>query len=291
MGNQHSKKHKKHKDKDDRSNSNSQLSSALNPPKFHAFKDQYETIEQVQDALQQAGLESSNLIIAIDYTISNESSGKKTFGGKSLHSLTDGENPYQSCIRILGRTLEIFDDDKLIPVFGFGDSTTQEKSVFPFYPDKPCHTFNEVLSRYNEITPHIKMAGPTSFAPIIKQAVEIVRSNGGTYHILVIIADGQITPDSDWNKCETETRQAIVHASQYPLSIIVVGVGDGPWDMMEEFDDKLPERAFDNFQFVDFYSTRSNRQEYQDANFALAALQEIPEQYSAIKQLRLLGKD
>ena len=100
------------------------------------------------------------------------------------------------------------------------------------------------------------MAGPTSFAPIIKQAVEIVRSNGGTYHILVIIADGQITPDSEWcgqslhrvihtcrNKCESETRQAIVDASQYPLSIIVVGVGDGPWDMMEEFDDKLPERG------------------------------------------------
>jgi E3 ubiquitin-protein ligase RGLG len=37
------------------------------------------------------------------------------------------------------------------------------------------------------------MTGPTSFAPIIETAIEIVDNSVGQYHVLMIIADGQVS--------------------------------------------------------------------------------------------------
>ena len=110
------------------------------------------------------------------------------------------------------------------------------------------------------------------------------------------LADGQVTrsvdvADGQLSAQEQATVDAIVNASAYALSIVLVGVGDGPWDMMHEFDDNLPHRNFDNFQFINF--TEVMRRDLpplqREAQFALGALMEIPHQYKATLQLKLLG--
>eukprot|EP01127_Copromyxa_protea_P013052 TRINITY_DN3466_c0_g1_i1.p1 TRINITY_DN3466_c0_g1~~TRINITY_DN3466_c0_g1_i1.p1 ORF type:complete len:288 (-),score=41.05 TRINITY_DN3466_c0_g1_i1:156-974(-) len=251
--------------------------------KFRRIADRFESIEEVQQGLREVGLESSNLIIGIDYTKSNTWTGKRTFDGQCLHTISPTRlNPYQQAISVIGRTLEEFDDDKLIPVFGFGDVTTGGNGVFPFNPDgSPCYGFQQVLQRYNDITPHVQLAGPTNFAPIIEEAITICQESKA-YHILVIIADGQVTNPS-------LNAQVIAKASNFPLSIIVVGVGDGPWKVMEEFDDQIPQRRFDNLQFVEFHKLAANSRRNFDVQFSVDALMEIPDQYQAIKELGLLG--
>ncbi|CAL9778804.1 unnamed protein product [Musa acuminata subsp. burmannicoides] len=265
--------------------------------KYSKIGDDYNSVEQVTEALSNAGLESSNLIVGIDFTKSNEWTGKVSFNRRSLHDMDHFPNPYEKAISIIGRTLSAFDEDNLIPCFGFGDATTHDQKVFSFFPDnRPCNGFEEALLRYREIVPQLRLAGPTSFAPIIETAISIVDHSGGQYHVLLIIADGQVTQCVDRDRGqlssqERDTINAIVKASDYPLSIVLVGVGDGPWDMMQQFDDNIPSRAFDNFQFVNFTEimSRNITSSKMEAEFALAALMEIPLQYKATLDLQLLG--
>lgn len=47
--------------------------------------------------------------------------GARSFQRKSLHHIGDEQNPYEQAISIIGKTLSSFDEDNLIPCFGFGD--------------------------------------------------------------------------------------------------------------------------------------------------------------------------
>ncbi|WAR17007.1 CPNA2-like protein, partial [Mya arenaria] len=201
---------------------------------FRTIVDRFNRLDEVTKAIQSVGVDQCGIIFGIDYTTSNETQGKNTFGGNSLH-------------------------------------TVKEKTINP-YQENDCDGFMEVMDVYNHVTPGLKLGGPTNLAPLIDEAVHI-------YHILVIATTGQLA-------CQAETVASIVTASNFPLSIIVVGVGDGPWDAMNDFDDLLPERIFDNFQFVNFHKVKQGARNPQ-ASVALAALMEIPDQYMYIKDLKL----
>ncbi|TDH67093.1 hypothetical protein CCR75_008240 [Bremia lactucae] len=261
--------------------------------------DQFTSLSEVTQALRRSGLGSCNLIVGIDCTKSNDWSGKRTFGGRCLHEVDDvsARNPYEDVIETIGRTLQDFDEDNVIPVYGFGDELTCDRAVFTFsnqgQDGLPLET---IRSRYREVVHNVVMAGPTSFAPIINEAVNIV-NRSGNFHILVIIADGQVTrsvdiPPHAVSKNEKETIDAITFASNFPLSIVMVGVGDGPWDSMIYFDNHLLHRKFDNFQFVEYHKITSQFSDPQmkETQFALQTLMEVPGQYQKIKSMNYLDR-
>ena len=266
---------------------------------FKAIPDSFETLGEVQGALRSRGLRACSLVVAVDFTKSNEWTGKQSFDGRCLHSLAPPPalNPYERVLDVVARTLAPFDDDGLIPAYGFGDGSTGDAAVFSFFPDNaPARGGAALLSRYRQLAPTVALAGPTSFGPAIRAATACALRNRNEFTLLLLVADGQVTRSADTlpgrlSPQEADTAAALVAASQCAaLAVIMIGVGDGPWDAMRAFDDALPQRQFDNWQFVQLSSLRGRPGSAAwDAEFALASLMEVPEQYATVKRLGLLG--
>jgi len=251
---------------------------------YREINDHYGSYQEVTKALRGYGMNSTQLIIGVDFTKSNDAKGAHSFGGKPLHLLkgkATQKNPYQDVLSIIGNQLAEFDTDQLFPVYGFGDTVTGGSYLFSFEQyDEPCKGLGQVMKRYDAITQGVVMSGPTSFAPLVRQAIKIVRETN-EHNILLIVCDGWVSESE-----RKATEDAISEASHYPLSIVVVGVGDGPWDLMEKYDDTLRNRRFDNFQFVD-YNTVFKEYPGDARHLALAChcLMEVPAQYNAAKML------
>ena len=259
------------------------LTRPSKPRGFRAIQDRFESLEEVQDALRHIGLESCELIVGIDFTKSNEWTGAESYGGRSLHAAGTRllPNPYERVLEILGRVLEPFDDDRQIPVFAFGDVQTTNKSV-RLLGDAVCTGTDEMLALYRRHAPTVQLSGPTSFAALIDEAGRLV-ARTKRFHLLVVLCDGQIDAASDLEK----TQRALAAVSTLPLSVVIVGVGDGPFDEMRALDDSSfgGQRRFDNCQFVNATELlRRERVENMDAEFAVELLQELPEQFAFIKQ-------
>ena len=235
-------------------------------------------VKAVSEDLRKKGVRQCNLSIGIDCTASNEFSGKVFFDGKSLHAISDKEmNPYEEVMQILGSIVMHFDNDSKIPVFLFGDAKTRAKSVRPLYSEggeEACKGLDHLLSVYRDTIPKVELAGPTTFKPLIEKVVGIAKKTR-QFQCLVIVGDGAVTNMK-------ENIDAITKASEFPVAIVMVGVGDGdsntkssdPWAGMRELDSGVKGRKFDNFNFVLYQKGMS------PSEFARLALSELPEQFA-----------
>ena len=230
-----------------------------------------------------------NLDIAIDYTASNNENPIP------LHNI-DGvyKNDYEKAIESCGSILAFYDYDQLFPVYGFGGIPHSQN--FPgnmvshcfninFQQDPNIKGINNILSVYRQSLGRVTLAGPTFFTPILDKVIQEIkydlrnRQEENHYYVLLILTDGNINDMQ-------QTCDKIVEASYLPLSIIIVGIGNGDFSLMDILDgDKHPLknsrgelRKRDIVQFVQFEDFKKNNAIDYGTDLTEEVLKEIPTQ-------------
>uniref|UniRef100_A0A8C2AUB3 Copine IVa n=1 Tax=Cyprinus carpio TaxID=7962 RepID=A0A8C2AUB3_CYPCA len=179
----------------------------------------------------------SILHMSIDFTASNGDPRNSC----SLHYIHPYQpNEYLKALVAVGEICQDYDSDKMFPAFGFGarippDFKVSHDFAVNFNEDNPeCAGIQGVVEAYQNCLPKIQLYGPTNIAPIIQKVANFASEEMHTkeamqYFILLILTDGVITDMAD-------TREAIVHASHLPMSVIIVGVGNADFTDMEMLD-------------------------------------------------------
>jgi hypothetical protein len=228
------------------------------------------------------------LTIGIDFTGSNGHYKDPP----SLHYLGEGLNNYESAIRSCGDIVSAYDKEQSFPVFAFGFNFIDphlnnfDGRYTDFNYPINCNTDNPsikyidgVLQEYRNFITRIHLSGPTYFSPMINDLImevdkELEEGQTWNYHIIMILTDGMIDDMQ-------ETKDSLVAASFLPISVIIIGIGNGDFTKMNVLDaDEYPlydrsgrKADRDLVQFVPYNNFKNNPQK-----LAEQVLEEIPRQ-------------
>ena len=218
------------------------------------------------------------LSVAIDFTGSNGDPRKPG----TLHYIdhTGSQlNDYEKALTAVGSIVAKYDSDQKFPMLGFG---AKFRGVidhsFQLGPTAEVSGIQGMIDAYRStFKTGLTMSGPTVFSEVIQLAAAQAKSKQEAsqrigmqaYHILLILTDGAV---SDIN----QTKQAIRAASDAPLSIVIVGIGNADFSAMQFLDDFISLEGIggrDICQFVEFQRYQSNK-----IHLTQATLEEIPDQ-------------
>jgi hypothetical protein len=177
-----------------------------------------------------------NFMVAVDFTASNGNPRSSD----SLHYIDPSGrlNAYQKAIIEVGEVIQFYDADRNFPAWGFGGKTPNGVISHCFNLNGNPNSSEVVgvegiMDAYKYALHSSTLSGPTLFGQVINKAAEIAGQslsyNRNKYFVLLIITDGVLTDLQ-------ETKDALVRASDLPLSILIVGVGNADFSQMEILD-------------------------------------------------------
>nr|XP_043616447.1 protein BONZAI 1-like [Erigeron canadensis] len=224
-----------------------------------------------------------SFMVAVDFTASN---GNPRLPD-SLHYIDPSGRPnaYQKAILEVGEVLQCYDSDRKFHSWGFG-ARPIDGPVSHCFNLNGSSGYSEVdgipgiMTAYAGAILNVTLAGPTLFGPVITAAATIashsLAAKEKKYFVLLIITDGVITDLQ-------ETKDALVNASDLPLSILIVGVGGADFKEMEILDADKGERlesttgriaTRDIVQFVPFREVQGG-----EISVVQSLLEELPSQF------------
>ncbi|CAL9214222.1 unnamed protein product [Arabidopsis halleri] len=196
----------------------------------YAEKVQYSFLDYISSGFE------LNFMVAVDFTASNGDPRTPS----SLHYIDPSGrlNSYQQAILEVGEVIQFYDSDKRFPAWGFGGRTSDGSVSHAFnlngasYGDEVVGV-EGIMAAYASALRNVALAGPTLFSHVVDKAAhtasESLSQNSPKYFVLLIITDGVLTDMAG-------TIDALVRASDLPLSVLIVGVGNTDFKQMEMLD-------------------------------------------------------
>ena len=290
----------------------------------------YRTVKELKDAMQVSGvMEDINVLVFFDMTKSNNWTGEDTFHGKNLHDVHMGTNRYIQGFRSLKKFIRT-DQDGHFALYSYGSNTAWKQEGKVLFHGM-CKSVDGLVSTYSAYVHDCDatgrplklkesalndMAGPTTLKYIIDEGQRVTEATG-RYHICLVFTDGD--PDERYRDENIyEVYDCAKHPTKNPMSLVVVGVGDGIsytdkngkpahgfpfYERLDDNDAKLmkirPEslrniqkrvgmtKKPDNFQFVDLERDILKGAEMTadlEDNFWKSAFMEVPNHYTWLKK-------
>ena len=175
-----------------------------------------------------------SLSIAIDFTLSNGAPSN----ANSLHYINDNNNTlnsYQKAIAACGNILSVYDKEQQFPVYGFGACINNAKqpsmcfAINNINNSPEIHTIQQVLEHYKQIVKSVNFGKKTAeFGSVLKEVIKNVENevNKLKYTVLLILTNSVM---SDLAECV----DLLVKGGKLPMSVIIVGIGNGDFGKME----------------------------------------------------------
>mmetsp|Transcript_8489 Transcript_8489/g.13088 ORF Transcript_8489/g.13088 Transcript_8489/m.13088 type:complete len:539 (-) Transcript_8489:113-1729(-) len=213
------------------------------------------------------------LSVAIDFTGSNGDPRKPG----TLHYINrhNGQlNSYEKALSSVGSIIARYDHDQRFQMLGFGAKYNGVvQHCFQVGPTAEVSGVKGMVDAYRyTFKSGLVMSGPTVFEDVITLAASQARAKqkngkGQAYQVLLILTDGAVSNIA-------QTKRTLATASDAPMSIVIVGMGNADFSSMQFLDDFAQQEGLrDICQFVDF-----NRHQHNKMDLTQATLDEIPDQ-------------